>query len=207
MFVLEIDRPSPSPRDEVPALLEALVALGLRPTPERTSADASLVLAERAEQAVAAAAAVLEHTRRTGSGPWAVGMGIGTIDGPVPTNVHALRGPAVTAAREALGRAGRTSQVPVAITAAVPRQRERAQDAEAVMRLVGWMIGARSAGQWRVVEALRERPDATQAQLAAHLGVTQQTVSRSLRTSGWREESAASALLERLLAMVDLTSR
>ena len=75
-----------------------------------------------------------------------------------------------------------------------------------MLRLVGWMILTRSAGQRRTVDALRSAPGATQGELARMLGVTQQTVSRSLRPSGWREESAAHALVERLLAMIDLTS-
>ena len=41
---------------------------------------------------------------------------------------------------------------------------------------------------------------------AERLGVTQQTVSRAVKTSGWREESAAHPLAVRLLSMIDLTS-
>src|SRR5699024_2982855 len=79
-------------------------------------------------------------------------------------------------------------------------------DAEAVLRPVGWMIRARSRGQWEAVRALRHDPGATQVQLAVRLGVTQQTVSRAVKTSGWREESAAHPLAVRLLSMIDLTS-
>src|SRR5690625_5358202 len=75
-----------------------------------------------------------------------------------------------------------------------------------VLRLVGWMIRARSRGQWEAVRALRHDPGATQVQLAVRLGVTQQTVSRAVKTSGWREESAAHPLAVRLLSMIDLTS-
>jgi DNA-binding transcriptional regulator YiaG len=56
------------------------------------------------------------------------------------------------------------------------------------------------------VQILREQPGATQAVLAERLGVTQQTVSRAVKTSGWREESAAHPLAVRLLSMIDLTS-
>ena len=75
-----------------------------------------------------------------------------------------------------------------------------------MLRLVVWMIRARSRGQWEAVRALRRDPGATQAQLAERLGVTQQTVSRAVKTSGWREESAAHPLAVRLLSMIDLTS-
>ena len=75
-----------------------------------------------------------------------------------------------------------------------------------MLRLIGWMIRARSRGQWQAVHELREDPTATQAVLAERLGVTQQTVSRAVKTSGWREESAAHPLAVRLLSMIDLTS-
>jgi DNA-binding transcriptional regulator YiaG len=56
------------------------------------------------------------------------------------------------------------------------------------------------------VHELRADPEATQTVLAERLGVTQQTVSRAVKTSGWREESAAHPLAVRLLSMIDLTS-
>ena len=139
-------------------------------------------------------------------GGWCTGLGVGAVDKPLPEEVRALRGPAVDAAREALHAARTTAQVPLAVRAGDPRQAGTAADAEAVLRLIGWMIATRNTGQWRVVRALRERPGITQRDLAEHLGITQQTVSRSLKTSGWREESAAHPLLVRLLSMIDLTS-
>ncbi|MGO1259082.1 MAG: winged helix-turn-helix domain-containing protein, partial [Brachybacterium sp.] len=114
--------------------------------------------------------------------------------------------PAVVAATAALQAAVTTSQVPVAVRAADDRHRDTAADAEAVLRLVVWMIRTRNRRQRETVGELREDPGATQAQLAQRLGVTQQTVSRAVKTSGWREESAAHPLAVRLLSMIDLTS-
>src|SRR5699024_4736072 len=135
-----------------------------------------------------------------------IGLGVGAVARPLPDSVRELGGPAVEAAASALRAAATTSQVPLAVRAADARHQDTAADVEAVLRLVGWMIRARSRGQWEAVRALRHEPGATQARLAEHLGVTQQTVSRAMKTSGWREESAAHPLAVRLLSMIDLTS-
>ena len=128
------------------------------------------------------------------------------MPGPLPGSVRELSGPAVEAARSAVVAASTTSQVPLAVRAADERHHGTAADVEAVLRLIGWMIRARSRGQWEAVRALRHELGATQARLAEQLGVTQQTISRAVKTSGWREESAAHPLAVRLLSMIDLTS-
>lgn len=187
--------------DPVPELQEALADLGLRRPPERTAQLSAIALADRAESAFAALRTAAE------SGTWCIGLGIGAVDQPAPAETRAMTGPAVDAADEALRQARTTSQVPLAVRAADHRQAGTADDAEAVLRLIGWMIATRNTGQWRIVRAVRDHPGMTQRELAEHLGITQQSVSRGLQTSGWREESAAVPLLVRLLSMIDLTSR
>lgn len=200
MFVLSLSgRPGHgrSASDPVPELLEALAELELPLPAERTVGPDALVLAGRAE-------AALEVLLRAAEvGPLAVGLERRTgdlPDGGGQRPVHRSH------AEAALASARTTSQVPLAVRAADPRQEGTAADVEAVLRLVVWMIRARSRGQWEAVRALRRDPGATQAQLAERLGVTQQTVSRAVKTSGWREESAAHPLAVRLLSMIDLTS-
>lgn len=203
MFVLSLSGRSGHGRaagDPVPALLGALEELDLTLPAERTVGPDALVLAGRAESALEAVLRAVEL------GGVAVGLGVGATGRPLPASVRELSGPAVDAAASALRAAASTSAVPLAIRAADARQRETAEDAEAVLRLIAWMARTRNRGQWRVVHALREDPRATQAQLAEQLGVTQQTVSRAVKTSGWREESAAHPLAVRLLSMIDLTS-
>ena len=201
MFVLTFDqRRSRRTGDRVPALLDALAVVPVRLAAERTVGDEAQVLADSAASAVQAALIALEL------GEWSIGLGVGPVETPLPTSVREARGEAFRASRRALDRANAGSEVPIAVRCGDDRRAETAADAEAVLRLVGWMILTRSAGQRRTVDALRSAPGATQGELARMLGVTQQTVSRSLRTSGWREESAAHALVERLLAMIDLTS-
>ena len=203
MFVLSLSgRPGHgrAGTDPVPALLEALADLDLPRAPERTAGPDALVLSGRAEDALQ----ILLRAAEVGG--LAVGLGVGAVTRPLPATVREIGGPEVDAAAAALRAAAATSQVPLAVRAADARHEGTAADAEAVLRLVGWMIRARSRGQWEAVRALRHDPGATQAQLAERLGVTQQTVSRAVKTSGWREESAAHPLAVRLLSMIDLTS-
>lgn len=203
MFVLSLaGRPGhgQEPADPVRALLEALSGVDLALPAERTAGPDALALAARAPTALDAVLRAVEH------GGFAVGLGVGALTAPLPTSVREISGPALASAGTALRAARVTSQVPLAVRAADPRQQEAAEDAEAVLRLIGWMARTRNRGQWRVVRALREDPHATQAQLASRLGITQQSVSRALKTSGWREESAAHPLAVRLLSMIDLTS-
>src|SRR5699024_11318187 len=107
---------------------------------------------------------------------------------PLPSSVREISGPAVRSAEEAVRAARATSQVPLAVRAADPRQRETAGDAEAVLRLIGWMARTRNRGQWRVVRAVREDPHTTPAEIAPRLGVTQQTGPRGLQDNGWPQE-------------------
>lgn len=206
MFVLMLTpdrartRAEPSGRDRVEALAAVLNPIAGRRPLERTLGDEAILLPSRAEHAVQALCAVSE------TGAWRAGLGVGAVSTPLPDQARAVTGPAVDAARAALQDARTTAQVPLSIRAGDPRHADTAADAEAVLRLIGWMIATRSTGQWTVVRALRKEPGRTQRELAEHLGITQQTVSRSLKTSGWREESAAHPLLVRLLAMIDLTS-
>ncbi|WP_232820389.1 helix-turn-helix domain-containing protein [Brachybacterium sp. YJGR34] len=184
----------------MPALLDALAPVPQVLAAERTAGAEALALVSRAEDALAAVLRARE------AGQWAIGLGIGAVERPLPDTVRAISGPAVLAAERAVRAARTTSSVAVSVRAADGRQDATAADAEAVLRLIGWMIRTRNRGQWEAVRALREDPGATQAQLAERLGVTQQTVSRAVKTSGWREESAAHPLAERLLSMIDLTS-
>lgn len=203
MFVLSFSgRPGHGRRggDPVPALLDVVQGITLPLPVERTVGPEALAVADRAEPALELLLRALE------AGPLAVGLGIGAIERPLPSSVREVDGPVVRAAEAALRAARTTSQVSLAVRAADDRQQGNAADAEAVLRLIGWMVRRRSRGQWEAVRSLREDPAATQSQLARSLGVTQQTVSRAVTTSGWREESAAHPLAVRLLSMIDLTS-
>ncbi|WP_182111181.1 SatD family protein [Actinotalea sp. JY-7876] len=135
------------------------------------------------------------------TGRWSIGIGAGEVATPLPASVRAAQGPAFVAAREAVEAAkSRARAVPLAVRG---RDDEAAADAEAVLALVGAVRDRRSDAGWQAVDALAARPWATQEEVAAALGVSQQAVSQRLRTALWGEELAARAAAARLLARAE----
>lgn len=217
MYVLTIDqRGSSTDIDRVPALLEGLrLTGGLRPTGgrfERSVGDeVQGVLSEPAD-----VVEVALHALR--SGLWYVGIGIGSVNEPLPESPREGSGAAFVAAREAVDRAkAAASHVPLAVMsggvrrAAAETGRGEAgtracANAEAVLRLVGRLVQERTEAQWRVVDALRARNGrdpgrhGQQKQVAQELGISEQSVSRAIIRSGWQEEWAARPAVEMLLA-------
>jgi hypothetical protein len=201
MFVITIDQQgSRKGTDRVPELIAALSSVGLRLAPERTAGDEVQALADSADVALDTVLCAMELGR------WSIGVGIGEVELPLPPSVREGRGDAFIRARTAVEAARRGSSVPVCVRVGDVRQQDQAAELEALLRLIGWLIEERKPGQWRVVRAMRDHPGAPQQEIAAILGITQQTVSRALATSGWREQTAVHPLARRLLAMIDLTS-
>jgi hypothetical protein len=133
---------------------------------------------------------------------WTVGIGVGAVDRPLPPTARAGSGEAFVLARDAVERGkSRARPVPIAVAAA---HAERGQDAEAVLTVVGAIMARRTPAGWDVIDALlRLGPDATQSEVAEHLGISQQAVSQRLRTTLWAEELAVRPVVARLLAEGD----
>lgn len=202
MYVLTIDqRGSSTDMDRVPELISELARL----TPaafERSVGDELQGLVEEPAQAVDIAL----HALR--SGHWYIGIGIGAVVLAPGASPREGTGTGFVAARKAVELAKSASgHVPLSVvsgsigrTAEVPQHaREGAlacANAEAVLRLIGRLVRERTAAQWRVVDRLRPLQDAggrhgSQKQVAKELGITEQSVSRTVLRSGWQEEWAA----------------
>lgn len=167
-------------------------------------------------------------------GRWYVGIGVGTVSLPASASPREGTGTAFVAARKAVELAKAAgSQVPLSVVAGtmakdtgrgVPAGEgvRACANAEAVLRLLGRLVQERTAAQWRVVDALRhldaERQGTnrqaaarhgSQKQVAGELGITEQSVSRTVLRSGWQEEwaarPAASMLLDFAQAQVAAT--
>ena len=137
---------------------------------------------------------VLRMLRREG---WSVGIGAGPVEEPLPASARAGSGEAFVLARSAVERAkSRSRPVPVAVDGVAERS---AADAEAVLTLLGSVLARRTDHGWAVVDAIEDAAGATQVEVAARLGVTQQAVSQRLRTALWSEEAAVRPLAARLL--------
>lgn len=140
------------------------------------------------------------------AGQWSVGIGIGG-DGELAGSSRASRGGPFLAARDAVEEAkGEASRVSVELTPAADADAQAiGGDAQAVLRLLATIVDLRSDAGWRVIDAARARPDATQSELARDLGISRQAVSKALRSNhldvvddGLR---AGARLLERALAL------
>ena len=206
MFVLTIDqRGSTNDADRVPELLDALGGYpGLRF--ERSVGDEVQGVLQDPGLVVAAALLALR------SGHWYVGIGVGPGTLAQDASPREGSGAAFVAARRAVERAkSAAGHVPVAVVAG-SREHEAAAacaNAEAVLRLLGRLVQDRTEAQWRVVDALQAKSGATgqragrhglQKLVAQELGISEQSVSRSVLRSGWQEEWAARPAVEMLLA-------
>lgn len=203
MFVLTADqRGSRTGSDLVGAALALLartVPDPLRPF-ERTAGDELQGVPADAAQALAAVQALASDGR------WSVGLGVGPVELPLPGSTRAGRGPAFTAAREAV-EAAKSRQHHVALVAGglpVPAARTVA-DADAVLTLA-MVVALRWSDEAREAIDL-VRAGATQTQAAKHLGITRQAVGQRLGAALWRPHSDAVAVVARLLEQADAASQ
>ena len=183
MYVLTIDqRGSRTQGDKVPQLLASLADIETVLPFERSVGD-------EIQGVLADPGAVVEVVLRVlRARDWYVGLGVGSVELPLPESSREAAGAAFIAAREAVESAKkRGERVPLNV------QGEEAdavwlEAAEAVLVLVGDVVRRRSAAEWRVLDALDAAPGVSQKDIAAQLGITPQAVSKAIVRSGRLEE-------------------
>lgn len=190
MFVMTVDQvDSRTHEDAVPTLLETLRGVPVRLPFERTAGDEVQAVLEDPRAVVEAWEAIVRDGR------WRVGIGIGH-DVELADSSRASRGGPFLGARDAVDEAkGHPDRVAVRVSSALSgaaasshddgpegEAGAAARDAQTVLRLLSIIIEGRTASGWRVIDAARAAPDATQAQLADQLGISRQAVSKALRT-------------------------
>ena len=213
-------RGSTGGQDLVPSFLDQVARLGL-PSGEQPVFERSV--GDEVQGVVRDSSSVVEialHALR--SGRWYVGIGVGTVLLPPGASPREGTGTAFVAARKAVESAkGAGSQVPLSVVPGImagtggntPAGKgvQACANAEAVLRLLGRIIQDRTEAQWRVVDALRRLgPDGqgpgrhgSQKQVAFELGISEQSVSRTVLRSGWQEEWAARPAASMLLGFAD----
>ncbi|MFC8923324.1 hypothetical protein [Cellulosimicrobium sp. NPDC057127] len=198
MFVLTVDqRGSTGQPDRVPALLRHLddflagrpgVVVGF----DRTVGDEVQGVLDDPGTVVDV---VLDLLR---DGGWSVGLGTGTVDEPLPAVSREASGEAFVHARDAVEQAkSRTATAPVAV-----RGGTRADEVEALLRLLAAVAARRTDPGWEAIDALAH-VGGTQKDVAHRLGVTEQAVSQRLRSALWPEETAVRPVVVRLLGETD----
>ena len=204
MFVLTIDQKgSRRHGDKVPELLEALAGVATVLPFERSVGDEVQAVLGDPAAVVEAAMRVLRLKE------WYVGIGVGRADLPLPASSREASGSAFVAAREAVEAAKKAGdRVPLRVRTG-PADAGTGTDAgdwasasEAVLVLVGDVVRSRSEAEWRVLDALHAAPGVAQKEIAGHLGITPQAVSRAIRRSGRHEERHGRQAAELLLSQI-----
>ena len=159
------------------------------------------------DDAGTALAIVLDLTR---DGAWSVGLGIGSVRLPLPSETREASGDAFIAAREAVQRA-KKSATRFAVEVEAPAGGAPAEqngggwpgaaDAEALVNLALVIRERRTPAGWELYDLVSA--GLTQADAAARLGITAPSASSRARAAAVRPELAALPALTRLLENVD----
>lgn len=197
MIVLTADQIKSGTRgDRVPrmlTLLDSLPSTGNARAFARTAGDEVQGLIATPEDALTAL------RRFVREGGWRVGMGIGTINVPVPDDVRAASGPAFVAARMAVTESrGAPQDFALVSQLTKPWARGAIVDARAVLDLVATIWRRRSDAGWQVADLVAE--GLSQQEIAARVGVTPSAVSQRVRTAAVAEAAAGEALAVRCLS-------
>jgi len=201
MFVITADqRDSRHDSDRVDDAIARLTADGpddLVLPPERTAGDEFQCVLESASAVVPLVLAL--HR----SGHWSIGLGIGSVERPLPRTIRAATGDAFFAARRAVEsaktRPARFALDPDARSGSFPS----VPDAQALFDPLLHLRDARSDAGWEIIDLLAA--GRSQKEAAAQLSVTPQAVSLRVRAASARVDGPASDALVRLLTVVDRT--
>lgn len=194
--VADASRPDPATDREVCQLLSGL---SVRAPFQPSAAGVVRGLTEDADVAVTAAMVALRDDA------YAVGIGVGDVfltpvdqeDGRVAVTAE---GPGMGFGHDAAQHTRSTERVAVRVSAADP---EAAEQAEAVLRLVGHIVSVRSDAEWRVVDLLVPGARGQQKTVARQLGITPQAVSKAVVRSLWHEEWRARPAAATLLRLCE----
>jgi hypothetical protein len=188
MFVMTVDqRRSRRDIDRVPDLLDRYRDFDLIRPFERTAGDEVQAVCEDAATVVAIALDLVATPH------WSVGIGVGSVELPLPDTTRAGRGQAFEAARDAVTRA-KNAPAALAVTGPEPAT---AEDAETASTLVALLVARRSDQGREAVALMAEGMSQTDA--AERLDISKQAMSQRLSVAGWHVENAGRTLAARLL--------
>ena len=193
-FVLTIDQiDSRRHGDRIDAIVAELAPVRTRRPFTRTVGDEFQGLLDRPASVVDA---ILILMRGEG---WHIGLGLGAVIEPVPSDIRTARGPAFVCARRAVEEA-KTESSHLKLVAAREIDQETV-DAETVFRLLAAVRSRRTPPGWEAVDLVRE--GRTHAEVSAALGISRQAVGQRLAAAQWAVEEAAIPTLARLLDRAD----
>lgn len=165
--------------------------------PDRNAGDEIQLLFRDADTAVAI---VLQLTR---SADWSVGLGIGSVEHPLPTETRAARGAAFIAARDAVTAAKRAS-TRFALRLANTHHgctTTTADDVESLITAVLALRQRRTKAGWEVYDLLGT--GITQREAAQQLGISEQAVAGRVSAANVKIDVDTHAALGRLCAALN----
>lgn len=130
-----------------------------------------------------------------------IGLGIGTLYEPVPTDADLVDGRALLRAQGALEAAEhRGERVPICVSSGDERLNA---ELEGLLRLLGQSIRTRTEAEWAVIDLLTPGVRGQQRTVAQALQITPQAVSAAIVRSGYHDELDARAGIARLLDLAN----
>jgi hypothetical protein len=184
--------------DQVPDALARLEALSDRFVLgfERTAGDEIQGLTDKPEAVVDA---VLTLSR---SPDWHVGIGLGTVDLPLPGSTREARGPAYLAARTAVEQA-RSAPAHLRLVGSDPVGADRygenvVQRAEAALVMLRALVNRRTPQGWEIMDLLDETGSGKLA--ATRMGISPSAVSQRASRSARAESQLGAELARQLLS-------
>jgi hypothetical protein len=197
MFVLTVDQVHSRERRDL--VEPALAALGAVPTRLRFTRTVGDEFQGALENPLSVVDAILTLMRGS---QWHIGLGIGTVEEPLPDDPRSARGPAFLAARSAVERAKRE---PTHVCVVAPQPADvAAEDAEVVLQLLAALRSRRSDQGWEAADLMSATGSRTE--VAARLGVSRQAVGQRLQAASWTVEQRARPTLVRLLDRADASA-
>ncbi|WP_181275809.1 hypothetical protein [Brevibacterium oceani] len=204
MFVLTIDQQdSRTSDDAVPGVLAVL-------EPIDTVIPFARTIGDEVQGVLDDPAAVVEAVRRIAvASGWHIGLGVGDVEQPLPTATTEARGQAFYAARQAVESAKSAPAHLVVRNDSESAERESTERtlAEAALRLLVTTLGELRTHSRGYVDHRLDHPDATQAEIAALFGVSQQAVSRVLAPGTAEIVAGAQNLAAHHLGQLDRSMR
>lgn len=183
VVVLTVDqRGSRTGPDLIPELLTALAAVPTRAAFERTVGDELQGVLDRGP----AVADTVELLLRADA--WNIGVGIGTVEEPLPEHARAGRGPAYLHARTAV-TAAKNSPWHTRVVGDDPAARAL----ETTIWLWAAVLGRRSSRGWEVADLVAQ--GLAYAEVGERLGISQSAVSQRAQAAGIVEGRRAHELV------------
>ncbi|HHV22177.1 MAG TPA: hypothetical protein GXZ30_11705 [Propionibacterium sp.] len=203
VWAVNIDqRHSRREADRVAEALRFLETLpGIALAFERTAGDEvqGLLLHGSAIVDLLVGLARLDAAHRLEEPGWRIGIGLGDVEDGGAPSTRAARGTAYLAARQAIEEASR-APAHLALRTADPAAAAAGSQAETALILLRTLLSRRTGKGWEVVDAMAG--EATQADVAVKLGVSESAVSQRLARAGWRESVRGAELAVSLLTAV-----